>query len=43
MGSMGFVSGAPDDTKANSGSPVSPAGWIIVNIGGTDYYIPAWQ
>jgi hypothetical protein len=38
------VSGAPDDTKAKAGAfPVNPAGWIIVNIGGTDYYIPAWS
>jgi hypothetical protein len=40
------VSGAPNDLKANpagGGTPVTPAGWIIVNISGTDYYIPAWQ
>jgi hypothetical protein len=26
----------PDDAG------LTPAGWIIVNISGTDYYLPAW-
>jgi hypothetical protein len=22
--------------------PVTAYGWVIINIGGTDYYLPAW-
>jgi hypothetical protein len=40
-GPKGFVT-VPDDTTANGGSPVTAYGWVIVNIGGTDYYLPAW-
>ena len=36
-GPSGFsTNNVPDDTNLQA------AGWIVINISGTDYYIPAW-
>jgi hypothetical protein len=35
-GACGFSGNPPDDTGYTA------VGWIAFNIGGTDYYVPAW-
>jgi hypothetical protein len=29
-------------TAGPGATPVNAYGWVIINIGGTNYYVPAW-